>query len=226
MPNKILFITRGGEKLGELEKAFEGAGYELDVALSGQEGIARSVSGKPALVLFHETDSPPDAYVKQFRSDPRTAGIPLVQVTGTQAGSAAELLQLARRAFVPHRVLVAEDDRQMAEILKAVLSRNNYTVKTAYDGAEALKEIRAWKPHLIVLDIMLPVIDGFHVCQTMSEDHTIDPRPKVLIISGRGSEWDQRLGAACGAEDYIVKPFSNSSFLDKVNEIFASINPE
>jgi DNA-binding response OmpR family regulator len=223
MANKILLITLKAEIAGALQKAFTGAGYELDIALSGKEGIARSVSGKPALVLFHGTDSPSDAYVKQFRGQAPTASIPLVQVNDAQLDSPDSLLQLTRRAFVPHRVLVAEDDRQMAEILKVLLSRNNYEVKTAYDGAETLKEVRAWKPHLIVLDIMLPVIDGFHVCQTMSEDHTINPRPKVLIISGRGSEWDQQLGAACGAEDYIVKPFSNSSFLDKVNEIFAKL---
>jgi DNA-binding response OmpR family regulator len=68
---------------------------------------------------------------------------------------------------------------------------------------------------------MLPVVDGFHICQTINEDHSFDPRPKILIVSGRGSDWDQNLGTACGAEDYLVKPFSNQHFVEKVNQILS-----
>ncbi len=120
------------------------------------------------------------------------------------------------------KVLVAEDDRQMSAIFCAVLKKQGYAVESVFDGAEALKVLRSWKPHLVVLDVMLPVVDGFHVCQTVNEDHSFDPRPKILIVSGRGSDWDQNLGAACGAEDYLVKPFSNQYFLDKVKGIAAA----
>jgi two-component system response regulator VicR len=121
----------------------------------------------------------------------------------------------------PRRVLIAEDDRQMSQILNAVLQKQGYEVECVFDGAEALRVLKIWHPHLLVLDIMLPIVDGFHICHTINEDHSFDPRPKILIVSGRGSDWDQNLGAACGAEDYLVKPFSNQHFADKVNQILS-----
>jgi DNA-binding response OmpR family regulator len=222
MTRKILLITSKTANITGLSGAFEGAGFELDIALYGKEGLARASSGKPDLILFHSTDTPAEIYLKQLKSDPAASKIPVIQIDDSQAADPAKVLALAKTVFEPYRVLIAEDDRQMAEILKAILTKSKFEVKTVYDGSEALKEIRAWRPRLVVLDIMLPIIDGFHVCQTMAEDNTINPRPKILIISGRGSDWDQRLGAACGAEDYLVKPFSNASFLDKVNEIFVN----
>ena len=121
----------------------------------------------------------------------------------------------------PFRVLVAEDDRQMSIIFSAVLKKQGYEVESVYDGGEALRMLRSWHPHLLVLDVMLPIVDGFHICETLNEDHSFEPRPKVLIVSGRGSDWDQNLGVACGAEDYMVKPFSNQSLVDKAKEILS-----
>src|SRR3989339_244529 len=114
------------------------------------------------------------------------------------------------------RILIGEDDRQMSAIYQVLLTNQGYEVACAYDGAEVLRLLKSWQPHLLVLDVMLPVLDGFHVCQTINQDHSFDPRPKILIVSGRGSEWDQNLGAACGVEDYLVKPFNNKVFLEKV----------
>ena len=220
MTRKILLITAKASNITGLAAVFSGAGCELDVALYGKEGLARAASGQPDLILFHSTDTPSDIYIKQLKKDTIASKIPVIQIDDSQAADPEQVLALAKRVFEPYKVLIAEDDRQMAEILKSILVKNKFEVKTVYDGAEALKEIRSWRPRLIVMDVMLPVIDGFHVCQTMAEDPAINPRPKILIISGRGSDWDLKLGAACGAEDYLVKPFSNASFLDKVNEIF------
>lgn len=222
MTQKILLITAKPSNITGLSAVFTAAGYEFDAALYGKEGLARASSGKPDLILFHSTDTPSDIYIKQLKKDTIASKTPVIQIDDSEACDPEKALALARRVFEPYRVLIAEDDRQMSDILKAILVKNKYEVKTAYDGAEALKEIRSWRPRLIVMDIMLPIIDGFHVCQAMAEDESITPRPKVLIISGRGSDWDQKLGAACGAEDYLVKPFSNASFLDKVNEIFVN----
>jgi DNA-binding response OmpR family regulator len=117
------------------------------------------------------------------------------------------------------RILIAEDDRQMSAILSMILSKSGCEIRAVYDGAEALREIKGWQPHLVVLDVMLPVIDGFHICQTINEKPVAGYRPKILIVSGRGSDWDQNLGIACGAEDYLVKPFNNVDFLRRVLEI-------
>jgi DNA-binding response OmpR family regulator len=68
---------------------------------------------------------------------------------------------------------------------------------------------------------MLPVIDGFHLCQKLDEDHSIELKPMIVIISGRESDWDKNLGKACGAESYFVKPIDHAAFIHKIEEILA-----
>lgn len=219
MPKKILYITDDTSNLKAVEKTIVSEGLEFDVALSAQEGAARMSSGKPDAVIVRNGNLSHDSGMKQLKAA-GASNVPVVVFSGEPE----DVMKAVRKGLVPHRVLIAEDDRQMAEILKSVLSHSGYDVRTVFDGAEALKEIRSWQPHVLVLDIMLPVIDGFHVCQTVSEDPAFKNKPKILIISGRGSEWDQNLGNACGAEGYFVKPFTNADFLNKVNEIFADID--
>lgn len=121
------------------------------------------------------------------------------------------------------RILICEDDREMAEILNLVLGKTNHEVRVIHNGIEALECIKTWRPQLLVLDIMLPGIDGFHICQTIKEDHSFESLPSVLIISSRATDWDKNLGAACGAEDYLVKPFTTADFLQKVNKIISDM---
>lgn len=217
-----MYITTDTKNIRVIEETLRPSGYVLDVAVSMQEGLARAVSGKPSVIVLKSGELSHEAYIKQLKL---AAPVPVVIASDFDAEPEA-VLQAVKKALTPHRVLIAEDDRQMSEILRSVLAHSGYEVKTTHDGAETLKDIREWAPHLIVLDIMLPVIDGFHVCQAVSEDHTIEHKPKILIISGRGSEWDQNLGSACGAEDYLVKPFTNADFLRRVNEVFAQIKIE
>ncbi|MFH1369419.1 MAG: response regulator [Elusimicrobiota bacterium] len=223
MAKKILLITDDAKNLKQIEQALAAEGFELDVAISSQEGILRATTGNPLAVILKSGEFSHDSYIKQLKHATEQSGTPVV-VASSDAGWPESVLKAVKKALTPHRILIAEDDRQMAEILKSVLSHSGYEVRMTFDGAETLKEIKSWSPHLMVLDIMLPVMDGFHVCQAVSEDHTIEPKPRVLIISGRGSEWDQSLGSACGAEDYLVKPFTNAVFLEKVNGIFSDIN--
>jgi len=119
------------------------------------------------------------------------------------------------------RVLIAEDDRQMAEILREVIGCGGFETRVSFDGADTLAVVRAWRPHLIVLDIMLPVIDGFHVCQAMNDDPALEPKPKVFIISGRSSDMDKNLGTACGAEEYFVKPLNNAKLLSRIQSVLS-----
>ena len=122
------------------------------------------------------------------------------------------------------KVLIAEDDRTMSAILCMLVEKSGYAVRAVFDGIEALREVKAWQPDLMVMDVMLPHIDGFHVCQSMNDDLSLERTPRVIIISGRSSDWDQNLGAACGAEYYLVKPFSNDDFLQKVNTVLSNID--
>ena len=219
---KILLVTNSAEIISSWRDLLVSCGHVLDVALSGAEAVERAVSGSPDIIVLDRIETPESVFTENLRRSLQNRVIPVVPLMSSDAPDPAAVLLRIKSMEVPRKVLVAEDDRQMANILKMLLEKYGYNVKTAFDGMETLKEIRDWKPQLVVLDVMLPVVDGFHICQTINEDHSFDPPPRVLIISGRSSDWDQNLGAACGAEYYLVKPFSNAVFLDKVREIMAA----
>jgi DNA-binding response OmpR family regulator len=221
---KILLVTGNVSAVRLWRDALAPAGHEIDAALSCEEAFGRACSGMPGLIVLGDTDGSPELLARQLKADARTAAIPVAQLADNELERPRDAFARALKTVAVQRVLIAEDDRQMALLLSAVLSKDGFEVATVHDGQEALREIKRWKPHILVLDIMLPVVDGFHICQTINEDHTYDPRPKIIIISGRNSDWDQNLGAACGAECYMVKPFSNVDFLQEVREIAASIN--
>ncbi|OGS18623.1 MAG: hypothetical protein A2219_02140 [Elusimicrobia bacterium RIFOXYA2_FULL_50_26] len=217
---KILLATVHTGVIAALEAYLIKQGCEVDVAISAEETIARAENGKPAVIILGELDIPATVISGQLKKNPATMHLPVLSLTFDEFTRPAAVAARIRKTLVRYRVLVAEDDRQMSQILKVVLEKSGFEVRLAHDGAGALAEVKAWHPHMLVLDIMLPVIDGFHVCQTMNEDPTLDPRPKILIISGRSSDWDQNLGAACGADGYMVKPFGHADFLAKVRSIF------
>lgn len=216
---KILFVTGDTQVIPAWREFLTAQGFDVDVALSGHEAVRRTVSGMPDLVLLGAIEISPEVFAAPLKLDDKTAHIPVLSLAPEDAAKPESAMLRIQAALSSHRVLVAEDDRQMANVLEMVLRKSGYDVRVTYDGVETLREIKAFRPRLLVLDVMLPIVDGFHVCQTMNEDHSYDPRPKVLIVSGRGSDWDQNLGAACGAEEYIVKPFKNDYFLSKVREI-------
>ncbi len=104
----------------------------------------------------------------------------------------------------PARVLVVEDDTTVADVVTRYLEREGFTVDTVGDGLEALERADAQLPDLVVLDIMLPGIDGLEVCRRL---RSRAPVP-VVMLTARGSEEDRVLGLELGADDYVSKPFS------------------
>jgi len=219
--DKILLVTNDAGVISLWRDTATAQGYALDVAISGEEALSRAQGGNPLAIVIGSVELPQQVILEQLKRSPATASIPTLCVEAEQLGAPEQVIARLKGMMASHRVLVAEDDRQMSMILSMVLEKAGYKVKQTHDGAETLREIKAWHPHLLVLDIMLPVLDGFHVCQTINEDHSFEPRPRVLIISGRGSDWDQNLGAACGADDYMVKPINHVVFLEKVRAIVA-----
>ena len=217
--HKILFVTNESKYVPVWRETLVSGGFEFDVALSASEAVERAQSGQPSLIVLDRTETAPEILINSIKKNKKTVNIQIIKIQPDQSGNPGAVLARISALLSPKKVLIAEDDRQMAGVLEMILTASGFVVKSVYDGIETLKEIKAWHPHLLVLDIMLPLVDGFHICHTMNEDHTFDPKPKVLIVSGRGSDWDQNLGAACGAEHYIVKPFKNEYFLEKVREI-------
>jgi len=115
----------------------------------------------------------------------------------------------------PARVLVVEDDTTVADVVTRYLEREGFTVDTVGDGLEALERADAQLPDLVVLDIMLPGIDGLEVCRRL---RSRAPVP-VVMLTARGSEEDRVLGLELGADDYVSKPFSPRELTARVKAV-------
>jgi DNA-binding response OmpR family regulator len=119
---------------------------------------------------------------------------------------------------MPRKVLVVEDEMSIVVPLQFLMEQNGYEVIVAYSGEEAIESIMKEKPDLILLDIMLPGIDGFEVCQIVR----LNPewqRTKIIFLTARGRELDLAKGLALGADAYITKPFSNSEVVANVRKL-------
>lgn len=119
-------------------------------------------------------------------------------------------------------ILVVEDESSLRQLLTQNLSYEGYSVAAAADGGEGLSSHHARRADLIVLDLMLPVVDGFQVLRTL-RDHQ-DPVP-VLMLTARGAEQDRVQGLSLGADDYLVKPFSVLELLARVKAILRRTRP-
>jgi two-component system alkaline phosphatase synthesis response regulator PhoP len=91
-------------------------------------------------------------------------------------------------------------------------------VVTALDGEQALEKIKSEKPDLIVLDIMMPKVDGYEVCKTIKSDPGTKQIP-VILLSAKGRNVDQKMGFDVGADDYITKPFSPRKLVERINQL-------
>lgn len=113
------------------------------------------------------------------------------------------------------RILVIDDDIHISELLKLYLEKEDYEVDVAHDGGEGLDKFKAKEPKLILLDIMLPVMDGWQVCR---EIRRINNTP-IIMLTAKGETFDKVLGLELGADDYIVKPFEPKELIARVKAI-------
>ena len=111
-----------------------------------------------------------------------------------------------------NKILIVEDDRNLADTLKYNLHQEGYQVVTAVDGEAALEAARKEKPDLIILDIMLPKLNGLEVCRILRKEMTVP----ILILTAKAEEVDKIVGLEIGADDYITKPFSLRELLARV----------
>ena len=109
-------------------------------------------------------------------------------------------------------ILVVEDETSLRETLAYNLTRQDYTVEAVGDGNAAVEAARRLQPDLIVLDLMLPGLDGFEVCRIVRQEMNVP----ILILTARDEEFDRVLGLEIGADDYMTKPFSMREFLSRV----------
>ena len=111
------------------------------------------------------------------------------------------------------KVLIVDDERSIVDILRYNLEKNDMTAVCAYDGAEGLRLARECDPDVILLDVMLPEMDGFEVCRTLRAEGNNVP---IIMITAREEETDKVFGLELGADDYITKPFSMRELLARV----------
>lgn len=110
------------------------------------------------------------------------------------------------------KVLVVDDEKPISDIIKFNLAKEGFDVVVAYDGEEALEKIESENPDLIVLDLMLPKIDGLEVAKRVRANHTTP----IIMVTAKDSELDKVLGLELGADDYVTKPFSNRELVARV----------
>ncbi|MDT2807361.1 response regulator YycF [Vagococcus lutrae] len=110
------------------------------------------------------------------------------------------------------KILVVDDEKPISDIVKFNLSKEGYDVYTAYDGEEAIEKAEEVVPDLILLDLMLPKIDGLEVCRQIRKKHDMP----IIMVTAKDSEIDKVLGLELGADDYVTKPFSNRELIARV----------
>jgi two-component system alkaline phosphatase synthesis response regulator PhoP len=113
------------------------------------------------------------------------------------------------------KILVVDDETYIVELVKFNLEKEGYRVIVAFDGMHALEMVKEENPHLILLDIMLPGIDGLEVCRTLKQDLNYNTIP-IIMLTAKGDEFDTVLGLEMGADDYIKKPFSPREMVARV----------
>jgi DNA-binding response OmpR family regulator len=119
---------------------------------------------------------------------------------------------------MPKKVLIVDDEPSIIVPLQFLMEQNGYETSVAFSGEEAMETVAASHPNLILLDIMLPIIDGFEVCQRVRENPGWNDI-RIILLTAMGSEANIAKGLALGADAYITKPFSNSEVIAKVKEL-------
>jgi len=114
------------------------------------------------------------------------------------------------------KILIVEDDTDLLEMLRLSFKEAGFSIATAVNGIEALKKVRTLRPDLVVLDLVLPELDGFAVCETLRKDKTTASIP-IIMLTGLSSEFTRFAGLESGATDYVTKPVTLSELVSKVN---------
>ncbi len=119
-------------------------------------------------------------------------------------------------------ILIADDNRQITSILEEYAKKEGHTTRTAFDGQEALELFRSFKPDIVLLDVMMPKMDGFEVCREIRKTSNTP----VIMITARGEDFEKIMGLDIGADDYIIKPFSPGEVMARVRAILRRVQSD
>lgn len=119
------------------------------------------------------------------------------------------------------KILIVDDDNNIAELISLYLTKECFETKIVNDGELALKEFQTFRPNLILLDLMLPGIDGYQVCREIRQQSSVP----IIMLSAKGEVFDKVLGLELGADDYIIKPFDTKELVARVKAVLRRYQP-
>ncbi|HET7747486.1 MAG TPA: response regulator, partial [Vicinamibacteria bacterium] len=235
----VLVIDDDPAVLRMMKNTLEPAGLAVVSAATAAEGGALARERRPDVILLDLLlpDRSGFDLLQALKDDPDTRHIPVMIVSvssdaarGLTLGAADYMLKpLDRRAIVATVsrlasgsvtdgepvVLIVDDEQDTAEMLRDTLRHEGFHTMVAHDGRQAMEVVARKRPHLVVLDLMMPEMDGFAVLQALHADPATARIP-VLVLTARGSEDDRRRGLALGARSYMSKPFEVRALLAEV----------
>jgi DNA-binding response OmpR family regulator len=121
---------------------------------------------------------------------------------------------------MPQKILIVDDEPNIVLSLEFLMEQSGYEVAIARDGEQALQQMETFQPDLILLDVMMPVRNGYEVCQKIRENSAWN-RVKIVMLSAKGRDLEVSKGLALGADAYVTKPFSTKDLLIQVQELLA-----
>ena len=119
------------------------------------------------------------------------------------------------------KILIVDDDTNIAELISLYLTKECFETRMVEDGEEALKAFEEFQPNLILLDLMLPGIDGYEVCRTVRKTSSVP----IIMLSAKGEIFDKVLGLELGADDYMIKPFDSKELVARVKAVLRRFQP-
>ena len=119
------------------------------------------------------------------------------------------------------KILIVDDDENISELISLYLTKEFYDTKIVYDGESALHEFESFQPNLILLDLMLPGMDGYQVCREIRQRSNTP----IIMLSAKGEVFDKVLGLELGADDYIIKPFDSKELVARVKAVLRRYQP-
>ena len=120
------------------------------------------------------------------------------------------------------KIMIVDDDANIAELISLYLTKECFDTKMVYDGEEAIKEFDHFQPNLILLDLMLPGMDGYQVCREIRQKSSVP----IIMLSAKGEIFDKVLGLELGADDYMIKPFDSKELVARVKAVLRRFQPE
>ena len=118
------------------------------------------------------------------------------------------------------KLLIADDNKQITSVLTEYAKKEGHTVEIATDGVETIEKFKEFEPELILLDVMMPRLDGFEVCRDIRRESNVP----IIMVTARGEDFEKIMGLDIGADDYIVKPFSCAEVMARVRAILRRLN--